>query len=168
MDGDFDIDFRVEDESFWKKPDEPSEPDESDVLGEKYDKLFHDLLHHNLVHLEKHDIEQLVTDVSNMSYYESETLSELVDHVKYRNRKIKWILLFVNADAAMSKVIEAIEAIKLYCTEACVNGGKILCGSGDASLKNEIKYRILYAVEPVEKEKSEPESVYDFPEDIPF
>lgn len=99
---DFDIDFIVDDEDFWKEKDEPDERDlEPDEESVKTDNLIHDALHKNLVHLEKYDLDQCFGNECPQ-YFEADTIAEVLDYVK--KMKIKAILIFVGGTPQMSEV----------------------------------------------------------------
>ena len=134
-----DIDFRADDESFGQERDGPAEPAESDV---QYARMVDDALHHNFVHLQKCDIDELFY-LEDPLYCEAQTLPELIDRAK--ERKIKALLLFMNAESCMSEIKDAIDALTPYCTAECVDKGKILFCAGDESTKDRMKYRMLYA-----------------------
>lgn len=156
--GDFDVDFGIDDEFFSEEPD--LEPDYDSVM---YDNLIYDALNHNLVHLEMPDIDRCF-EGGDPRYFEAETIPDVVDYVK--SAKIKAMLLFVKADILMCELTEAIDALKPYCTEECLENGKILFGTGDETTKDCTKFRALFVFGHIEDEKTENKS--DFGEDIPF
>ena len=150
---DHDIDFIVDDEYFWQEH-EPSDIDMQyeeycEEYDEKTNKLIHDALHNNLTHLEKYDIDESF-EGELPTYFEADTLGEIVEYVKSARGKIKAVLLFVDGGAEMYEVSEAFKAIEPYCTADCVDGGKFLCGCSDES--EEKKFRLLLAFEqPTER-----------------
>ena len=161
---DFDIDFIVDDEDFWKEKDEPDERDlEPDEESVKTDNLIHDALHKNLVHLEKYDLDQCFGNECPQ-YFEADTIAEVLDYVK--KMKIKAILIFVGGNPQMSEVQEAVDAIKPYCTEECMNG-KFLFGCGTEPTERESKFRMLLLFELIQSD-SQNESENEFGEDIAF
>lgn len=161
---DFDIDFIVDDEDFWKEKDEPDERDlEPDEESVKTDNLIHDALHKNLVHLEKYDIDQCFGNKCP-HYFEADTIAEVLDYVK--KMKIKAILIFVGGNPQMSEVQEAVDAIKLYCTEECMDG-RFLFGCGTEPTERESKFRMLLLFELIQSD-SQNESENEFGEDIAF
>ena len=102
---DFDVDFIVDDEDFWKERDEPDlEADEESV---KTDNLIYDALHNSLTHLEKYDLDHCF-EGENPEYFEADTIAEIVEYFKSIKRKIKALLIFVSGNPLMSEVQEAV------------------------------------------------------------
>lgn len=145
----FDVDFIVDDEDFWKEKDESDEsvekkiePDEENV---KTDNLIYDALHHNMIHLEKYDLDHCF-EGENPEYFEAVTIAEIVEYLKSIKRKIKAVLIFVSGNMQMSEVQEAVDAIKPYCTAECMNG-KFLFGCAEEDIEGVARYRMLLALE---------------------
>ncbi len=169
---DHDIDFIVEDESFLQEyePNEPEPPYEE--YDEKTNKLLFDALHNNLTHLEKYDIDESFGG-ELPTYFEAESIGEIVDYAKNASGKIKAMLLFVRSDCAMCEAKEAIDALEPYCTGTCVDGRKMLFGASVEKSEGEAKYRMLFLFEQPQPQadsqnKSEKKSSDGFDEDIPF
>ena len=173
---DFDIDFIVDDEDFWKEKDEPDEPVEKKIEPDKEsvktDNLIYDALHHNMIHLEKYDLDHCF-EGENPEYFEADTIAEIVEYFKSIKRKIKALLIFVSGNPLMSEVQEAVDAIKPYCTAECMNG-KFLFGCTEESedIVGVARYRMLLALE---QQPQQPQPQADsqktdneFGEDIPF
>ena len=161
---DHDIDLIIDDEYFWQE----HEPSEMERQYEAYceeceEKLINDALHNNLTHLEKCDIDNCFGS-ELPTYFEAESIAEVVDYVK--NKKIKAILIFVGGNPQMSEVQEAVDAIKPYCTEECMDG-RFLFGCGTEPTERESKFRMLLLFELIQ---SDPQngSENEFGEDIPF
>ena len=140
---DFDVDFIVDDEDFWKERDEPDlEADEESV---KTDNLIYDALHNSLTHIEKYDLDHCFEGCSPM-YFEADTIAEIVEYFKSIKRKIKAVLIFVSGNPLMSEVQEAVDAIEPYCTAECMNG-KFLFGCAEEDIEGVARYRMLLALE---------------------
>lgn len=175
---DFDIDFIVDDDEteesiFYSEMDfamsrniaqNDLEPDEESV---KTDNLIYDALHNNLTHLEKCDIDNCFGS-EFPTYFEADTIAEVVDYVK--NKKIKAILIFVGGNPQMSEVQEAVDAIKPYCKEECMDG-KFLFGCTEESedIVGVARYRMLLAFEQLPQPQADSqEADNEFDEDVPF
>lgn len=163
---DHDIDFIIDDEYFWQEH-EPSEIDLQyeaycEECEEKTNKLINDALHNNLTHLEKCDIDNCFGS-EFPTYFEADTIAKVVDYVKYK--KIKTMLLFVRSDCAMCEVQEAVDAIKPYCTEECVDGGKMLFGASVEKCEGEAKFRMLLLFGQIQ---SDSQNKDEFDADTPF
>ncbi len=106
---DFDIDFIVDDEDFWKEKDEPDEPVEKKIEPDKEsvktDNLIYDALHNSLTHIEKYDLDHCFEGCSPM-YFGADTIAEIVEYLK--KFKIKALLIFVSGNPLMSEVQEAV------------------------------------------------------------
>lgn len=137
----FDIDFAdVTDIS--NETNEKRDFNEPDKNVSKSDRLLHDVLYNNLVHIEKYDIDKCF-DEKSPKYFEAGSLSELIDIAKTREGKITAMLLFVCANSAMSEVKEAIDSIKPYCESDC----EILFGASSENTAEKLKYRMLLSRE---------------------
>ncbi len=172
---DHDIDFIVDDEYFWQEHEPSDDIDRQYELyyegqyeayceecEEKNNKLIHDALHNNLTHLEKCDIDNCFGS-EFPTCFEADTIAEVVDYAK--NKKIKAILIFVGGNPQMSEVQETVDAIKPYCTEECVDGGKMLFGASVEKCEGEAKYRMLLLFEQIQ---SDSQNKDEFDEDVPF
>ena len=127
---DFDIEF-CDGDDFCA---ENAEFDEPNFEGAA-DKLIFDAIHRNIAHLEKRDIDECFAG-RTPQYFETETLSALVDFAKGGSGKIAAMLIFVGADSVMSEVKAAIDVLLPFCAD-----GKILFGAGGES--QGAKYRML-------------------------
>ena len=164
---DHDIDLIIDDEYFWQEH-EPSEMERQyeaycEECEEKTNKLINDALHNNLTHLEKYDIDNCF-ESEFPTYFEAESIGEIVDYAK--NKKIKAMLIFVGGNPQMSEVQEAVDAIKPYCTEECMDG-RFLFGCGTEPTERESKFRMLLLFELIQSDPQN-ESDNEFGEDIPF
>ena len=171
---DHDIDLIIDDEYFWQEH-EPSEIERQyeayceeceaywEECKEKKNKLISDALHNNLTHLEKCDIDNCF-EGEFPTYFEAESIAEVVDYAK--NKKIKAMLIFVGGTPQMSEVQEAVDAIKPYCTEECMDG-RFLFGCGTEPTERESKFRMLLLFELIQSDPQN-ESDNEFGEDIPF
>ena len=156
-----DIDFIVDDEYFWKEH-EPSEIERQyeaycEEYDEKTNKLINDALHNNLTHLEKYDIDESFGG-ELPTYFEAESIGEIVDYVKNASGKIKAMLLFAKEDVLMCEVKELIDALEPYCTGTCVDGGKILFGSSVEKSEGDAKYRMLLLFEQPQQPQPQADS----------
>lgn len=115
-------------------------------MDEKTNKLINDALHNNLTHLEKYDIDESFWG-ELPTYFEAESIGEIVDYAKNASGKIKAMLLFAKEDVLMCEVKEAIDALEPYCTGTCVDGGKMLFGASVEKSEGEAKYRMLFLFE---------------------
>ena len=115
-------------------------------MDEKTNKLIDDALHNNLTHLEKYDIDESFGS-EHPTYFEAESIGEIVDYVKNASGKIKAMLFFARSDCAICEVKEAIDALEPYCTGTCVDGGKILFGASVEKCEGDAKYRMLLLFE---------------------
>lgn len=162
---DHDIDLIIDDEYFWQE----HQPSDIDIQYEAYceeceektNKLINDALHNNLTHLEKCDIDNCFGS-EFPTCFEADTIAEVVDYVK--NKKIKAILIFVGGNPQMSEVQEAVDAIKPYCTEECMDG-RFLFGCGTEPTERESKFRMLLLFELIQ---SDSQNKDEFDEDVPF
>ena len=114
-----------------------------DYGSEMLNRLVDDSINHTVGHLEKFDIDQCFYG-GEPEYFEAETLPELIDFVKSIKSKISSILLYVNQAASISKIESVIKSIIPYCTEDCVEMGRILFGYSDKIIVNVKKYRIMF------------------------
>ena len=169
---DHDIDFIVDDEYFWQEH-EPSEIERQyeaycEEYDEKTNKLIDDALNKSLTHIEKYDIDNCFQD-ELPTYFEAESIGEIVDYAKNASGKIKAMLLFARSDCAMCEVKEAIDSIEPYCTGTCVDGGKMLFGASVEKSEGDAKYRMLLLFEQpqADSQKSGSQKADDgFDEDI--
>ena len=156
-----DIDFIVDDEYFWQEH-EPSEIERQyeaycEEYDEKTNKLIDDALHNNLTHLEKYDIDESF-EGELPTYFEAESIGEIVDYVKNASGKIKAMLLFAKEDVLMCEVKELIDALEPYCTGTCVDGGKMLFGSSVEKSEGDAKYRMLLLFEQPQQPQPQADS----------
>ena len=165
---DHDIDFIVDDEYFWQEH-EPSEIERQyeayiEKCEEKTNKLINDALNKSLTHIEKYDIDNCFQG-ELPTYFEAESIGEIVDYAKNASGKIKAMLLFVRSDCAMCEAKEAIDALEPYCTGTCVDGGKMLFGASVEKSEGEAKYRMLLLFEQIQSDSQNKDG---FDEDVPF
>lgn len=174
---DFDIDFIVdgdetEESIFYSEMDfamsrniaqNDLEPDEESVKTDNliYDALHHNMIHLDMIHLEKYDLDRCFEGCSSI-YFEADTIAEIVEYLK--KFKIKALLIFVSGNPQMSEVQEAVDAIKPYCTEECMDG-RFLFGCGTEPTERESKFRMLLLFELIQ---SDSQNKDEFDEDVPF
>ena len=117
--------------------------DELDYGSKMLNCLVNDAINHTNGVLEKFDIDQCFYG-GVPEYFEAENLPELIDFVKSIKSKISSILLYVNQAASISEIESVIKSIIPYCTEDCVEMGRILFAYPDKIIVNVKKYRIMF------------------------
>ena len=117
--------------------------DELNYGSKMLNRLVDDSINHTVGHLEKYDIDQCFNG-GIPQFFESENIPELIDFVKSIKSKISSILIYVNQTASISEIESVIKSIIPYCTEDCVEMGRILFAYPDKIIVNVKKYRIMF------------------------
>lgn len=110
-------------------------------VKEKADKLIFDALYNSHMHIEQYDIDWCFAG-ETPEYFEANTIAEIVDYVKDKERKIKALFLFfsITDTTPISEFMEVYYTIKQYCTADCIKR-KIMSATG--VVHNTAKYRML-------------------------
>ena len=115
-------------------------------VREKADKLIFDALHNSHMHIEQYDIDWCF-EGETPEYFEADTIAEIVDYAKSKERKIKALFLFfvITDTTPISELMEVYYAIKQYCTADCIKR-KFMMATG--IMHNTARYRLLLSFSP--------------------